>query len=306
VVCAAAAAAGPSVQPSDAVRHEYQQIHMGMRVRIVLYAADPAHARRAAEAGFSRIAALDAIMSDYRASSEVRRLTSAAQRVSAELFAVLSRARAIAEATGGAFDPTVGPLVALWREARRTKRMPDASRLEVARSRVGWRHLVLDPAGRTVRFARDGMAVDLGGIAKGWILQDALRALGGQGIARALLEAGGDIVVGEPPPGAEGWNIETPDADERFAARASRLRNAALATSGPTAQFVDIEGRTYSHVVDPRTGIGLTSGLIASVIAPDGATADALATAITVAGADGAAALAARFPGVTFSLRPPR
>ena len=128
------------------------------------------------------------------------------------------------------------------------------------------------------------MRLDLGGIAKGYILQQALGAMVPLGVTQALVEAGGDIVVGDAPPGRDGWRIDVAGSDAVFAARAARLTNAALATSGPTAQFVEIDGVRYSHVVDPRTGMGLTNGVTARVIARDGATADALATALTVAG----------------------
>jgi thiamine biosynthesis lipoprotein len=128
------------------------------------------------------------------------------------------------------------------------------------------------------------MRLDLGAIAKGFILQDALRTLRERGLRSALLEAGGDIVVGDAPPGRDGWLIDAPGADPAFAARAAALVNAALATSGPAAQSVQLDGVRYSHVIDPRSGLGLTNGITARVIARDAATADALATAYSVLG----------------------
>ena len=141
------------------------------------------------------------------------------------------------------------------------------------------------------------MRLDLGGIAKGYILQQGLAALDAHGVTRALLDAGGDIVAGDAPPGTAGWAIDAPHADRTFAARAAALVRSALATSGATSQFVEIDGARYSHVIDPRTGVGITDGLVTSVIAPDGATADALATAIGVLGSERARALLAGFPG---------
>ena len=259
---------------------------MGMPVRMRMFAASPDEAREAATAAFARIALLDRMMSDYRPDSELCRLSATHgtwQSVSPELYDVLARAVEIARATDGAFDPTVGPLVLLWRDARRTARMPDASAIARARKAVGWQRIALDGSRRAIRLARAGMKLDLGGIAKGYILDEALQTLRSTGIRRALIEAGGDIVVGDAPPARDGWRIDVIGADDEFAARAQRLTNAALATSGPAAQFVEIEGVRYSHVVDPRTGIGLTNHVSAYVIAPDGATADALATALTVA-----------------------
>ena len=256
---------------------------MGLPVRIRLYSSSEEAAGTAASAAFARIAALDQMMSDYRPDSELRRLGSSWSPVSRELFAVLERAIEIADATGGAYDPTVGPLVALWREARQSHRLPDASAIDTAKALVGWRLVQLDAARPAVRLAREGVRLDLGGIAKGYIIQQALQAMIPFGVTRALVEAGGDIVVGDAPPGRDGWSIDVTGSDAEFVARAARLTNAALATSGPTAQFVEIDGVRYSHVVDPRTGLGLTNQVTARVIAANGATADALATALTVA-----------------------
>ena len=259
---------------------------MGMPVRIRMYAGSSDDAREAAIAAFARIAVLDRMMSDYRPDSELRQLSAARgswQNVSPELYDVLERAVAIASATDGAFDPSVGPLVLLWREARQTARMPDASAIARAREAVGWQRIEFDKPRRAVRLSGPGMRLDLGGIAKGYILDEALRTLRSVGVLRALIEAGGDIAVGDAPPDRDGWRIDAIGADSEFAARAAKLTNAALATSGPTAQFVEIAGVRYSHVVDPRTGVGLTNHVTAHVIAPDGATADALATALTVA-----------------------
>jgi thiamine biosynthesis lipoprotein ApbE len=299
-------AAGSS--PSSSLsRFEYSQVHMGMPVRIVLYAPGERAARGAATAAFARIAALDREMSDYRPDSSVREIARRAPdpvRVSAELLDVVSRAIDIARATGGAFDPTVGPLVALWRDARRTGTLPSGAAIDDARARTGWSRVRIDRAQSTVRLdAR--MTLDLGAIAKGYILRAAVHALCDSGLTRVMVEAGGDIVAGDAPPGREGWAIELPRASAlsaAFVARADRLQQSALATSGPGAQFVEIGGIRYSHVVDPRTGRALTSPVSAHVIAADAATADALATAATVLGATGLGALRTRFPDAAIEL----
>jgi thiamine biosynthesis lipoprotein len=295
----------PIALGAQPVRREYAELHMGVATRLVLYARDDADARAAARAAFDRIAALEDNMSDWRPASESRRLErrpGAWVPVSRELYAVLARAVEIARESGGAFDPTVGPIVAVWREARRTRRLPSAATLDSARALVGWRKLALDPARRRVHLATPGMRLDLGAIAKGWILQDALGVLRARGVTRALLEAGGDIVVGDAPPGRPGWRIETPGAGPEVAARAGALVRGAVATSGPAEQSVVIDGVAYSHVVDPRTGVALTDARQATVVARDGATADALATALTVLDARRGAELLARFPGVVASV----
>lgn len=297
----AVALAGTPAGRSPLERFEFTQVHMGLPVRIVLHAGGEVEARAAAQAAFARIAGLDRMMSDYRNDSEVRAVERAGgswTTVSAELLSVLTRARELAELTGGAFDPTIGPVGALWRDARRTGRLPRPSELGRARELVGWRGLAIDPAASAVKLSRPGMRLDLGGIAKGYILQRARDTLADHGITRTLVEAGGDIVVGDAPPGRGGWNVEAPGATADFAALARTLRHAALATSGPSAQFVEIDGVRYSHAVDPRSGMAVTSGWTAMVIAPDGATADALATATTVLGPQASRDVLARFPDV--------
>jgi thiamine biosynthesis lipoprotein len=299
-----AAIALPTI-PIRAEPHEFTQVHMGLPVRLVLYDADSAHAGEAARLAFERIATLDRMMSDYRPDSELRRLEARAGEpvvASRELFAVIDRAVEISRATAGAFDPTVAPLVALWREARRSGRLPAPADLERARVLVGCDRLELDASRSTVHLRQRGMRLDLGGIAKGYILQEALATLRRNGIRRALVEAGGDIVVGDAPPGRDGWTIDVSAGDADFRQAASRLTNSALSTSGADVQFVEIDGARYSHVVDPRTGLGVTNGVTAHVIAQDGATADALATALTVTGHQGVGMLRQQFPGVAIAL----
>jgi FAD:protein FMN transferase len=278
---------------------------MGLPVRLALYATGEPDAMNAARLAFERIAALERMMSDYRPDSELRDLESQAGRpvvVSRELFTVVQRAVEISRTSGGAFDPTVAPLVALWREARRTGLIPRREDLKRARALVGSHRIELDAVRLSIRLEQPGMRLDLGGIAKGYILQEALATLRSSGVTRALVESGGDIVVGDAPPGRKGWTIDVSCGDAPFRARASSLANSALSTSGPTNQFIEIDGVRYSHVIDPRTGFGITNPTVAHVIASDAATADALATALTVVGHQGAIALASQFPGVMICL----
>ena len=283
---------------------EYAQVHMGMEVRMRLYAPASPIAESAATAAFARIAALDRMMSDYRPDSELRRLQGngdAWTSVSPELFDVLQRSLEIARKTDGDFDPTIGPLVRLWREARARGQLPEPAALQAAKSRVGWQHIALDASRRAVRLSAD-VAIDLGGIAKGYILQEALRELRTHHVMSALIEAGGDIVVSNAPPGRSGWHIDAPGASAAFIARAHDLTNAALSTSGPSAQYLEVDGIRYSHVIDPRTGPGLTNNLTARVIAADAATADSLSTALTIAGSDRWRTIVTRFPHVFASV----
>ncbi len=289
------------------VRREFAELHMGVAVRIELYAPDDAAARTAARAAYARIAELEDIMSDYRPASEVRRLAErpgTAVPVSEPLFAVLVRALQLARLSAGAFDPTVGPFVELWRRARRTGRLPTRAALAAAARRVGWRKVHADSATRTVRLATSGMRIDLGGIAKGYILDQALAELRRHGVTQALIQAGGDIVAGDAPPGLSGWRVDVGgDGDPALRARAGALAHAGLGVSGDTEQYVIVDGVRYSHVVDPRTGLGLTSRRQATVVAEDGVTADGLATALTVLDDARGAELLRSYPGVVAEVR---
>ncbi len=273
-------------------RFRFEEPHMGTRFRIVLYAADEETARKASRAAFDRIAALDSCLSDYKADSELMRLCARAGGdpvpVSDALFFVLSRAQEVSRRSGGAFDITVGPVVRLWRRARRTQQLPDPEKLAQARSLVGYKNVRLDARGHTVQLLKPGMQLDLGGIAKGYAADEAQAVLKKQGIDRALVAAGGDIVVSAPPPGAEGWKIAiAPLADEEGGKPAGPwfwLKDGAVSTSGDAEQYVVIDGKRYSHIVDPRTGIGLVGRMSATVVARAGITADGLTKAVAVLG----------------------
>ncbi|MGQ0649913.1 MAG: FAD:protein FMN transferase [Gemmatimonadaceae bacterium] len=268
-------------------RFVFTEIHMGMAVRITGYAPNESSARVAAQAAFAEIARLEDIFSDYRPSAEVRRLSGQARGwipVSEELFIVLDKALLVARFSHGAFDPTVGPMVALWRESRRTGRLPHPDSLATARGRTGWAKVALDTANRAVQLAQPGMRLDLGGIAKGFILQRARDVLRRHGVDASLIQAGGDLVVGAAPPGRAGWRVDLATEDTALRRAARALINAAVATSGPAAQSISAGRRRYSHVIDPHTGLGLASDRMATVIGSDAALADAAATAATVLG----------------------
>jgi thiamine biosynthesis lipoprotein len=282
-------------------RYEFTELHMGMPVRMVVHAPEESVARRAARAGFDRIAGLEDVFSDYRSGSELRQLGRRAGHerwtpVSQPLFRVLRVARKVAAASAGAFDPTIGPLVALWRSSRQSGRLPTTQALDSARALVGWRRLELDTAAAAVRLLRAGIRLDLGGVAKGYILGEALAELRRHGVTAALIEAGGDIAVGDPPAGREGWDIAVEGLHP------GPLSNTAIATSGTGEQFVEIDGVRYAHIVDPRSGLGLTTPCQATVIGPDPATADALATALAVLGPAAVDRLLALFPGYRASI----
>ncbi|HZY84924.1 MAG TPA: FAD:protein FMN transferase [Gemmataceae bacterium] len=293
-------AAGPALK-----RFQYAEPHMGTRFEIILYAADEATARQASGAAFARIASLDASMSDYRPASELMRLCAKAGgppvRVSDELFVVLKRAEEVSRRSGGAFDVTVGPVVRLWRRARRTQKLPDRDQLARALALVGYKNVRLDARAQTVQLLKPGMQLDLGGIAKGYAADEALKALKKHGVTRALVAAGGDVAVSGPPPGAEGWSIAVAQLAgvEKAAPGKLILHDAAVSTSGDASQGVEIDGKRYSHIVDPRTGIGLIGRMGVTVVAPDGITADSLTKVVAVLGPTKGIPIIQETPGVS-------
>jgi thiamine biosynthesis lipoprotein len=273
-------------------RFTFTEPHMGTRFKIIVYARDEATAKTAVKAAFQRIADLDDIMSDYRSTSELMRLCQKAGgepiAVSEDLFRVLEHSQEVAKLSDGAFDVTVGPVVRLWRKARRTHELPDAKELAQARELVGYDKVRLDAKNKTVQLLKPGMRLDLGGIGKGYAADAALATLKEQGIDQALVAASGDIAVSGPPPETDGWTIGIaplldPDAKPK---RSLILHDAAVSTSGDSEQYLEINGKRYSHIVDPRTGIGLVGRKSVTVVAPQGLIADPLTKVVSVLGPD--------------------
>lgn len=242
---------------------------------------------------FDRIAELNQIFSDYLPESELNDLARSPVGepfpVSADLFAVLAKGKELSERTNGAFDLTAGPVIRLWRISRKNRSLPTPEQIARAQARTGAHLIELDPVTRSVTKHAEGMLFDLGGIAKGYAADEALRMLREAGYPRALVAASGDIAIGDPPFGSNGWKvgIESLETDlPENEMPTVELANAAISTSADTRQFIEIEGVRYSHIVNPETGLGLTKRIGVSVIAPEATTTDGHATAATLLGVD--------------------
>lgn len=264
---------------------------MGLPFRMVLYAEGKSVADAAAEAAFARIQQLNDILSDYDTDSELSRLNQTAGagrpvRVSDDLWWVLERSQQIARETDGAFDMTCGPIVSLWRKARREKVLPDSGKLEEARRAVGHVKLRLLPADHSAELLVPYMRLDLGAMAKSYAIDEAMKVLRARGIRSALITGSGDMAMSGPPPGTAGWRIELAplDATNAPATEFVLMQDAGLATSGDLFQHIEIEGVRYSHIVNPRTGMGLTDHSLIVVIAKDCATANSISTSASVLG----------------------
>jgi len=286
----------PLLSAADLQLFEAVEPHMGTLFRIKLYAAGEEQARAGFRAAFERVRELDDILSDYKPDGELNRVSRTAvgrpAKISDDLLRVLAASQKLAEETGGAFDVTLGPVIRLWREARKNKRLPDASALREAGDRCGYRKLHLDEVNHTVMLDQPGMQLDVGGIAKGYAADEALAALNRLGIPAALVAASGDLAFGDPPPGQRGWKIGVD-------ACVLELSNAAVSTSGDAEQRLEVNGKRYSHIIDPVTRMGLTSGITVTIIAPHGIIADGVATAVSVLGADRGMQFVEKHPGIT-------
>ncbi len=285
-----AESAPPTANEQELTRFQYSEVEMGVPFTLTFYAPNAEAANKAAQEVFARLKRLNAIYSDYDSESELSKLSRTSGRgqnvpVSLELWQVLLPAQRLAKKTGGAFDITVGPYVRLWRRARRNHKMPTSERLAEARAAVGYEHVKLDPQAQAVQLLRPGMRLDLGGIAKGEAVDEAISVLAQLGMPRALVDAGGDLAVGAAPPGREGWRIAlAPLNPDEPPTMTLHLTHAAVATSGDATQFVEIDGKRYSHIVNPHTGLGLTLRSSVTVVAPSCRTADSLASAVSVLG----------------------
>jgi len=277
---------------------------MGTLMRIKLYAPSEASAKQGFRAAFDRIAQLDEILSDYNPNSELSRVAAAAfsqpVSISDDFARVVEASQQVAAQTEGAFDITVGPLTRLWRQARHDHLVPQPAAVQAAVARCGYRKLHFDSAAQTIKLDSPEMLLDVGGLAKGYAADAALAVLMNLGLPRALVAASGDLAFGDAPPGEPGWKIGIDSfdhADKPFT-RVLFLTNAAVSTAGSTEQSLETNGKTYSHIIDPKTGMGLVDNITVTTIARRGIQADAADTAISVLGCEKGLAYVERVPGL--------
>lgn len=289
-------------------RFEFRKLLMGVGARIVLFAPDEETAVLAASSAFARIADLEAVLSDYRSDSEIMRLRAtladatadlapaetAEIPISDDLALALRLSMDLRARTDGAFDERMGELTSLWRLARNgiTPQNKFAWELAFDRMRQEYRVVDLESGGSAIS-ARGVVFLDFGGIGKGFACDQAAHVLRSHAIDRFLIDMGGDLLVGKPPPTQPGWRvaIEGDSSSPGYVVLAER----GIATSGAREQFLEIEGERFSHILDPRRGEPLRHTRSVTVIAADAATADALASALSVLGASAMREIEDRF-----------
>lgn len=297
-------------------------IVMGTYARIVAVAEESQTAVRSIDAGLKQLTRIDCVMSDYKPDSQLSEVNRDAYkrpvRVSDELFEVLARSTEFSRQTDGAFDITVGPLVDLWRQAGEANQMPTEQQIAQAEAQVGCAKLLLDANENTVRFAVEGMRLDLGGIAKGYAIDKAVEAMKTSGATGGMVDVGGDIKCFGLPKGKKQWlvglqdpsKLRPEDPTQRVlwlgagaieteqTLRELKLNDAAVATSGDYQRFEMIGGRKFSHIINVHTPAGESELCSVTIIAPTAIEADALATAVTVLGAEKGLALIEQCQGV--------
>jgi thiamine biosynthesis lipoprotein len=274
-------------------RFVFERPLMATRFAITCHGEDESAARKAADEAFAAGEEVNRIASDYSPESELMRLPAGKATPVSPVFAeLLAASFHLAETSGGTFDPTLGRLTKLWRESRRTRQLPAPDALANARDASGWKHATWDATASTILLEKPGMQLDLGGIAKGYAADRMLAIMVKAGFPRTCIAAGGDLRMGDPPPGKTAWRVGLQTFDEDKPEEVVELANCAVSTSGDLHQFVEVDGKRYSHILDPATGLGLTERIAVSIVAPNATTSDALATAACVAGPQQAEALA--------------
>lgn len=264
-----------SVEPAALARLDLTEEAMGASFSLVLFGPDRPGLESAAAAAFAEAHRLDRLLSNYLAESEWSAMNREAARrpvrVTPELFALLSTCLAYSRMSDGAFDITVGPLMKVWGFYEGEGGLPRPEAIADTLTRVGYRHVHLDPGPRTVRFARPGMDLDPGGIGKGYAVDRIVEVLKQADVRIALVSASGSSIygLGAPPDEPQGWPIaiRTP-RDPSAVATHVALKDMSLSTSGSYEKFFWAENRTYSHIVDPRTGYPAQGTSAVSVLAP--------------------------------------
>jgi FAD:protein FMN transferase len=272
------------------VRYEDSRVSMACTYSIIVYGREEREMKQIVNEALDEIDRIDRLMSHYKKDSPLSEINREASkgpvRVEPELFDFISECIKYSRESDGAFDITVGPLMKAWGFFRDEGRLPSDSELSKARGSTGYRHIILNEKERTIRFDRDGVELDLGGIAKGYAVDRAVSLLKARGIERALVNAGGSTIYGlGSPPDSAGWEIKVQDPiDHRKSAATVSLNNRALSISGSYEKFFEVDGVRYSHIMDPRTGLPVQGVLSVAVVTEMGTAGDALDNVFYVLG----------------------
>lgn len=287
---------------SDQTTRDFRYL-MGTSVQVEAFGGTDDARRAAIDEAFAAIAEVDRLMSNYREDSELTRINRTAAREAAPasepMLSVLAAAQQVSDKSGGAFDVTIGPAVRLWGFHDKKPHQPSASEIAAIRPAVGYRNLLIDRERRTVRFARQEVEIDLGGIAKGFAVEIAANVLRRRGLG-GFIDAGGNQYLLGTPPGKRAWTVgvKNPDRPDQLLGVVDSGETS-VSTSGGYANFLTIGGRRYGHILDPRTLQPSEAALGVTVFGRDGTLADAVSTAAFVLGPAGGLALIDSFAGLS-------
>ena len=284
-------------------RQEFFHPQMGTLFQIIVYTPDSNYARQVSNLAFAHIDSLNQTFSDYQESSEISRLsktagTDAWVKVSPDMWKLLRISQKISRQSNGAFEITIGALTKVWRRAFRQSQFPTYGEINKAKLTVDYHALKMNCLSHKIKLLLPDTRLDAGGIAKGYAVDAAMKVLRKAGIRSALVAGGGDIRVSNPPPDKVAWIIATKGADStgQIVDLEKKLNNSAISTSGDTYRFLEWEGKRYSHIIDPRTGMGIQHRQFTRVTGPRCTLADAVATAANVLSIAERDKLAKKFP----------
>ena len=269
-------------------RFSFSEQKMGSPLNIIIYAQDSLIANKQARACFQLIDSLNHIFSNYDSSSELTRINNnagiAKNIASPLMWELIMQSKQAYIKSKGAYNIAMGPLTNLWRTARRLKQFPTQIQIKNKLILCDLNKIQLNNQDHSVYLSEKGMQLDFGGIGKGYIAQKVVDYLKKEGITASLVDAGGDIVLGDAPPNKKGWivGVNQPEKTDDLLPEKLQLHNMSVATSGDVYQFIEHAGKKYSHIINPLTGYGVTSLRNVTVIANNGADADWLATACSI------------------------
>ena len=269
-------------------RFEFSENKMGSSFNLIFYHADSVEAVKLAKECLLIVDSINNIFSDYSPESEVGKLALQKNltgiKVSDELFSMILRSKDAWERSGKTFDITIGALTQLWRKAKKENRFPSEAEVKAAKDLTGFKNLTINERSKTISFRKPGIRFDFGGIVPGYAAQRVIDFLKTKNIHIALVDASGDIVMSDTPPGKEGWTIgiNLPENENEIWDKKLELKNFAVSTSGDVYRYTIHNGIKYSHIIDPKTGYGVTSQRNVTVITKYGADADWLATACSI------------------------
>jgi len=266
--------------------YKQEQAIMGTRIAVEFWDEDKAHAAQCAEKVFSEMRRIDALMSPYKPDSELSHINQQAAngaiQVSQEMFNLLRKSLQMSQLSNGAFDITFSSVGHMYDYRQGIK--PSDEEIQKSLPSINYRHVLLDETNRSVRFAQSGVRIDLGGIAKGYAVDNGIAILAGCGIKGGLVSAGGDSrILGDR--GNRPWmmGVRHPRKKDAVAVMLP-LSNTAISTSGDYERFFIEDGKRYHHIISPSTGKSVSTTWSATVIGPDATTTDALSTTLFVLG----------------------